>query len=309
MSGSAAVVTQVKVRPDDTGSFENWVGRVTAAAVAAPGFVDVDVVRPTPGFQDDWVLVHRFDDRQAARSWMGSATRDDLMAEALPMLCGDIDVHVLTADESRHSAASAVITTNVEPDREAEFLRWHRRIARAQAEFDGFDGYRLERPIDSVQPSWVAVLRFDSQEHLERWMTSDTRLRLVEEGGFADRTHIRVVRRGFSSWFHPDEVEPAAPVPVWKQNMLVLLVLYPLVFLFGELVQDPLLVEQGVPFWLALFVGNAVSVAALGWVLVPWTSRAFDWWLDPASTRHEWAGVATCVAGYAVALTVYATAF
>ena len=55
--------------------------------------------------------------------------------------------------------------------------------------------------------------------------------------------------------------------------MLVLLALYPVVFLFGAWVQTPLLMERAkIPFWLALFIGNVVSVVLLNW-LVPWGSR------------------------------------
>ena len=46
--------------------------------------------------------------------------------------------------------------------------------------------------------------------------------------------------------------------------MIVLLLLYPVVFLFGAWVQTPLLMERaGLPFWLALFIGNVVSVLLL----------------------------------------------
>ena len=64
--------------------------------------------------------------------------------------------------------------------------------------------------------------------------------------------------------------------------MIVLLLLYPVVFLFGVWVQTPVLMgKAGLPFWLALFIGNVVSVLLLNW-LVPWVSLGFGWWLAPA---------------------------
>lgn len=55
--------------------------------------------------------------------------------------------------------------------------------------------------------------------------------------------------------------------------MLVLLALYPSACLFGLLVQTPILMRQfGMPFWLAFFVGNAVGVLILNF-LVPWVSH------------------------------------
>ena len=81
----------------------------------------------------------------------------------------------------------------------------------------------------------------------------------------------RIVRTGFDQWFRV--AHGASPPAAWKQNMLVLMTLYPVVFIFGSLVQTPLLTKQGVPFWLALFIGNIVSVLLLSW-LVPWTLNA-----------------------------------
>src|SRR5689334_14716010 len=71
-----------------------------------------------------------------------------------------------------------------------------------------------------------------------------------------------------------------SPPPAWKMTMLVLLMLYPAAFLFDALVQKPFLSDHGVPFWLALFLSNAVCVVLLN-RLVPWVSRGFDWWLVP----------------------------
>ncbi len=99
----------------------------------------------------------------------------------------------------------------------------------------------------------------------------------------------------------------AAPA-AWKQNMIVLLLLYPVVFLFGLLVQTPLLMGRaGLPFWLALFIGNVVSVLLLNW-LVPWASRGFGWWLAPprdAGGRISVVGAMLIMAFYAVSLLVF----
>ena len=90
--------------------------------------------------------------------------------------------------------------------------------------------------------------------------------------------------------------------PLWKVNMVVLLGLYPTVFLFSILVQTPLLMHNGMPFWLALFLGNAFSTALLGWFLVPQLSKLLRWWLQPAEREGTmlnqqwitWAGPRWC---------------
>ena len=90
--------------------------------------------------------------------------------------------------------------------------------------------------------------------------------------------------------------------------MLVLLMLYPVVFLFGLTVQTPLLIRSlGLPFAIALFVGNVVSVLLLSY-LVPWTSTRFSWWLRPAGpnpARTDATGAALVGVLYAVMLVAF----
>ena len=90
--------------------------------------------------------------------------------------------------------------------------------------------------------------------------------------------------------------------------MLTLSALYPVVFLFGWLVQTPILMKLwGWPFWLALFAGNVAGVTILNW-LVPWVGRRFAWWLKPAGSdteRQNLVGAAIVLAIYAVFLFIF----
>lgn len=105
----------------------------------------------------------------------------------------------------------------------------------------------------------------------------------------------------FDQWF-PIPAAGGPPPAAWKQNMLVLLMLYPVVFLFGTFIQTPLLSGRAaLPFAVALFIGNVASVLLLNY-LVPWTSERFAWWLQPVGAnarRIDIAGTALVVALYA----------
>jgi len=132
-------------------------------------------------------------------------------------------------------------------------------------------------------------------------MNSPVRLALLKMAEpFTEEFHARIVRTGFDQWF---KIPGGASAPAaWKMNMLVLLMLYPVVFLFGASVQTPLLMgKAGLPFWLALFIGNIVSVLLLSW-LVPAVSRGFRWWLAPA----RGAGGRTSLTGAALVVLLYA---
>jgi antibiotic biosynthesis monooxygenase (ABM) superfamily enzyme len=80
------------------------------------------------------------------------------------------------------------------------------------------------------------------------------------------------------------------------------------VFLFGTFVGTPLLsVKAELPFAVAWFIGNVVSVLLLNY-LVPWANNRFTWWLQPSDAdpaRLQPAGTALLVALYAVMVMVF----
>jgi antibiotic biosynthesis monooxygenase (ABM) superfamily enzyme len=197
----------------------------------------------------------------------------------------------------------------VQPGQEAAFQEWQRRIAMVEATFEGFSGYRLEPPVPGVQDDWMTMIRFDSAAHLDAWLNSEQRQQLLAETPrFSTESHARKVHTGFDFWFTSDQGDAAQLPPPWKQNMIVLLTLYPTVFLFGFFVQTPLLVGRGMPFCLALFLANALSTGLLSWYFVPWASRALDWWLHPtpaAAPRVNRVGAGLIMALYGLCLLVF----
>ena len=84
--------------------------------------------------------------------------------------------------------------------------------------------------------------------------------------------------------------------------MVTLLVLYPIVFLYGRWVFNPLLKDWGVPFWLDLFIAKVISVALMGYFLMAPVIRALNWWLAPPAGASRW----TTVRGAAVVIALYA---
>jgi uncharacterized protein len=308
--GPVTIVTQTRVRESVAEEFARWQSVISAAAAEFPGFIEQSVIPPSPPVQVDWVILQRFASADAASAWLRSERRTRLLDDARAMLVGLDDVYVVRDDRAgmRPAPVSAVISTRVKPGLEAAFRAWEQRVAAAQARFAGFQGYRFEPPIPGVQDDWLAILRFDNERDLQAWLDSPERRTLLEESApFVEEFRARVVRTGFEQWFPAGNDGVSAPA-VWKQNMIVLLLLYPVVFLFGLWVQTPLLIgKAGLPFWLALFIGNVVSVLLLNW-LVPWTSRGFGWWLAPARDPRGRIGIAgglLIIVLYALSLLVF----
>lgn len=307
-TGATTIVTQTRILPEHASDFAAWQEGVNNVIAGFPGFVSGHVMPPSPPLQPDWVIVQRFVTTPAAQAWLSSPERQKLLETARPWLVGNDDIHLFEeSSDTSDSAVSIVVSTRVAADKVAAFRAWNQRINAAQAHYPGFQGYKIVPPIPNVQEDWVTVLQFDNEDHLNAWLNSPDRARLLQEGaGIFSESHTRTVRSAFGQWF--PLLGAAGSAPVWKQNMLVLLGLYPVVFLFGFFVQAPFLMKQfGLPFWLALFIGNVVGVLLLNY-LVPWISGRFAWWLQPAgegTSRQNLIGVAVLLACYALLMLIF----
>jgi antibiotic biosynthesis monooxygenase (ABM) superfamily enzyme len=303
------VVTQTRVLPEREEDFRVLQQRINDTVAAFPGLIDHQVIPPSPPTQLDWVILQKFATAADAKKWLKSPQRLRLVEAAQPMLVGNDDINVVESDSgaSPQQQVSAVITETIKPGQEEAFRAWNQRIMAAEAQYPGFAGHKLNPPVPGVQDDWVTVLTFDSEANLDAWLNSPERLSLLQQSSpVAGEFRTRKVRSGFEQWF---PVPGGAPLPpVWKQNMLTLLALYPVVFLFGYFVGTPILQRQlGIPFFLALFLSNAASVLILT-VLVPWISGRFSWWLHPSGAetpRRNAIGVIAIVVVYALFLVVF----
>jgi uncharacterized protein len=301
--GTVTIVTQTRVRPESADKFAKWQEETSGIVAAFPGFIKQTVMPPSPPAQVDWVILQRFASTETAVAWLNSPQRLGRISDAASMLVGSDDVHIVNDGGAGvlPSPVSAVISTRIKPGQEAAYRAWEQRIAAAQSKAKGFQGYRFEPPVPGVQEDWLAILRFDTEANLQAWLDSPERRKLLEDAKpFTEEFHARIARTGFDQWF-PVPAGDAPPPAIWKQNMLVLLMLYPVVFLFGYFVQTPYLSGRAaLPFAIALFIGNVVSVLILNY-LVPWTSHRFAWWLQPRGAnpgRIAVAGAALVVAMY-----------
>lgn len=299
---NVSIITQTCVRLEMADDYARWQAETSSAIARFPGFIEQRLIPPRPPLQVDWVILQRFVDLESAKRWLGSSERQSRLEEAAPMLVGRDDVHIVqdAADGIKPAPVSAVIGTRVRPGKEDEYRAWERRIAIAQSKAPGLQGYRFEPPIPDVQQDHVIILRFDSEANLHAWMDSPVRKKLLEEvEPLTVEMRARIARSGFEQWFR-DKSGASSTAPVWKMNLLVLMMLYPIVFLFALFVGTPLLSDRlHLPFAVALFLGNIVSVILTGF-LVPWAAGHFGWWLQPASakdiTRTNFLGAALVTA-------------
>jgi antibiotic biosynthesis monooxygenase (ABM) superfamily enzyme len=290
--------------------YRRWQERTDSAARSRPGFEAVELYPPTAPDARSWVVVFRFATIDELRGWLDSPERARLLAQGRPLFSAPATQEILVGEPPEHDVVTAVVAHRVRRGHEQEFARWQDKVRSVQARSPGFMGYELFRPVPGVQDRWVAVFRYDSMRRLDEWLASAARRRLLEEG----RDHVasydvRKVSSAFSGWFRfgsGDGDGGGAAPPNWKQAMMVLLALYPTVMVLNLTVGRGL-DAGGVPGFLALFVGNMLSVSALTWLLMPLVNWLFGPWLAPRvpSARVNLYGTLAALACYAVAVTVF----
>jgi antibiotic biosynthesis monooxygenase (ABM) superfamily enzyme len=173
---------------------------------------------------------------------------------------------------------STVVVQRVPADRVQRFLECQSGLTRAAEGFPGYKGTELYPPADDRNPEWVAVIHFNDQESLRRWIDSPIRSEWISKlhadiGEF----RLKTLPTGFGAWFAGLVTGPeGAPPPPWKMAMTVLLGLYPTVMLLALLV-GPYLNPLGRAA--SMLIGNALSVVILQWVVMPPLTNALGPWL------------------------------
>ena len=130
---------------------------------------------------------------------------------------------------------------------------------------------------------------------------------MAESTPHIERFAVRPANSAFESWFASSE-RGVKPPPGWKLSAIVLLVLYPIVML-EVFTLNHILKAIGVETALSIFIGNAISVAITGFLLIPWASKLLNWWLVPpesSAAKRTAIGAGLVIGLYAVSVIIFA---
>jgi uncharacterized protein len=296
-AGISAVTTKLSLRGGDDRQFADWQAAFARVVSSFPGFLSIEIIPAFPG-ASEWRIVQRFRTPEQLANWRNAAERARLIAEIAPLLTTS---SVVTDEEEApdfHSlnTVTEVITTNVKPGQDEAFRAWCEAIQARQGCFPGYAGTYVQAPGSAEQSYWTTLVRFATPQGLDAWLTSPERRALLRRSEAIASWRSHRLPSPFASWF-PSSPEQPAP-PLWKQGMLVLLMLYPIVMLELRFLNPLLATLAPAP---ATFIGNAISVALVTWPLMPVTVLCFGWWLQPAPRRR----LRTTLVGFAVVLLLY----
>ena len=183
------------------------------------------------------------------------------------------------ADMPASSEVVSVIRQEVSPGGEPHYEAWINEIVPVAETFPGHRGVTIIRPSEGSR-TYTVVLRFDALEHLQAWLSSAERQRLLEaiEPHLA-RTAVPEIRTGMEFLLTPPTLARPAPRP-FRQFLLVLSVIYPLTLVVPPLLQP---VYARVPFLdfraTQALVAAVVIVGAMTYVIMPRYTRIVAGWL------------------------------
>ncbi|QES51582.1 antibiotic biosynthesis monooxygenase [Streptomyces venezuelae] len=276
---SATVIIGHRVFPGREEQYEAWQKGVNAAAAAYPGHLGAEISPPTP-LQPDWVVVYRFDSVAHLQAWLNSSTRQRLLDMAKDYFDGPATQQYISGGtQPADPLVTVVVTHRVHPASVDDFLAWQRHMSEEESKFEGFRGTEVFRPIEGLQDEWTTLYRFDSADHLDAWLTSEQRQRVLSEGKKFSDYKLRTIDNSFGSWFAFDENGKEAPPPSeTKTSIAVWVGLYPTVVLL-TLALSPL----HMPLWLGLLVGNLLSSFIMSFLTMPYyVNRLLRRWLRPS---------------------------
>ncbi len=159
------------------------------------------------------------------------------------------------------------------------FLECQRALIGAAKGFSGYQSTELIPPSEDRPEEWVAILHFNDNPSLERWLDSPVRAEWVrklrdEIGDF----ELKTLPSGFGVWFAGLATGPDRPPPAsWKIAMTVLLGLYPIVMVLAVFT-GPLISLLGMAA--VMLISNAISVAIGQWITMPLLTNLLRPWFD-----------------------------
>ncbi len=306
---SSALVVKIKLRQELTEGFSAWHARMTTAPAGTSGFISAEVNGPSLPGGNDWSVIQHFRTLDQTNAWRGSKQHRVLIRDAQAFV--DLNDPQGLCEEARTDAAgngivTEVVTTYVKPGKDHEYQRWAEKVHAAEAEFEGYCGGFLQPPATAKQHYWTTLVRFASPDQLDAWLNSSVRQDLLREHEalVSSWEHHRLPT-AFAGWFPTDTHTGESPKS-WKQSLLVLLMLFPIVMLeikyLGRFTRGLGLAQQ-------TFISNLISVFLLAWLFMPLIISVMKWWLLPGKNAPRWvtpAGIALLLALYVLEVTAFA---
>jgi uncharacterized protein len=193
--------------------------------------------------------------------------------------------HPMTNSQVDQAPSVSLVIEHIVPKGKGlSFRFWHGNLTRSAKKFKGYIRTDLCPPVKGSQLKWHSIIHFDSPEHLNIWIKSDEREKLIESGKKTFESYqFKSFSTGLEGWFSPKTKSEQIGLgpPAWKQTAAVLFGLYPTVMI-QSLLFSSLGVMKYWPLSNSMLVNNLITCSLLTWVVMPLVTRSLGFWLQPA---------------------------
>lgn len=179
-----------------------------------------------------------------------------------------------------NQGASVVITHHILDNKQAEYEKWLDEIVPVAKNAQGFIDLQMVRPIPQLTFVYTVIIRFDTIDHLKRWIESAARKELIEKAQPFFRKNDRYqIKSGLDFLFNAEDGTGQVPVR-WKQALVTWSAIYPLSLLVPAVV-FPILRVAGFPVnhYLDALLSSGCVVLLMIYVVMPNYTRLIKNWL------------------------------
>ncbi|MCA9452337.1 MAG: antibiotic biosynthesis monooxygenase [Nitrospira sp.] len=176
--------------------------------------------------------------------------------------------------------ATAVITHRVRDGQQEGYEAWLNEIGPLCRSYPGHLDLQIIRPIPGLTATYTVIIRFDTREHLQGWMSSPDRKRLIEQvRPLLVQDDDFFIRSGLDFWFTPEGARAKVPVR-WKQFLVTWSAIFPLVLVIPLVVALGLR-QLGVPqnHYLDLLLSTGSVVWIMVYLVMPHYTKLIQRWL------------------------------
>jgi antibiotic biosynthesis monooxygenase (ABM) superfamily enzyme len=193
---------------------------------------------------------------------------------------------------------TVVVTRFAKRDKIREFEEWMDDIIHEAMRFEGHMGVNVIRPSDLSNPEYIIIFRFNTFENLARWENSEARREWIAKSKeVAEGEPLIEKQTGLEIWFTPrsrsdgssikgdnktasssTSTAPIAPPPPrYKMAIVITAVIFILVSILLPQIRQ---ITTGLHIHLSTFVGVALMVLLMTYVIMPFLTRLLRPWLS-----------------------------
>ncbi len=170
-----------------------------------------------------------------------------------------------------------MFSDHVKPEKINEYEQWIQGIHNEAKTFEGFIEVNVIKPKDTNSSEYITLLKFNSEEDMNRWKESSAHANWLEQlADLVDESADMQQASGMEMWFNrPKVLLSAAPPPFWKQVVLGVITVYPMILILSFLLKP---ITCNLPWLLSLFISVVVLSALLTYPVMPLATKLLRNW-------------------------------